>query len=272
MKTLTRNLTLLTLVLTSAVQAGDCRPGHFDYLPSYDIRPICRPVIIDHGPPALRPCVRPHHVIEPRCRISVCEVRPACRITVCPQPVCHRCGGPVCTCHTRPACRISVCEPTPCRIVCHPVSHCQIRPVQPADPVHPILPEPVMPGYAAGPMPSDPPIAPPAPTGPGLGEPAAPAPPSEQLPQVTPGQQVSIEGSRLGVQPGVVSVSVAGLQLQAQVISWTDTKVDAVIPQLPLSAAATAEVAVVNAQGQVADQLDVLLVPAVTAARELARR
>ena len=129
-----------------------------------------------------------------------------------------------------------------------------------------------MPGYAASPLLNDPPIAAPAPPGPGLGEPAAPAPPAEQLPQVTPGQQVSIEGSQLGLQPGVVSVSVAGLQLQAQIISWTETKVDAVIPQLPLSAAATAQVAVVNAQGQVADQLDVLLVPAVTVPQELARR
>ncbi|MCR9202241.1 MAG: hypothetical protein NXI04_26665 [Planctomycetaceae bacterium] len=259
MKTLTRNLTLLALILTSAVQAGDCRLGHFDYLPSCEIRPICHP-------PVIRPCVRPAHVIQPRCRIRVCEIQPACRITVCPQPVCHRCGGEICTCHTRPSCRISVCEPTPCRIVCHPVSHCRIRPVHPVDP---ILPEPILPGYADAPVPGDPPIAPPAP---GLGQPAAPAPPSEQLPQVTPGQQVSIEGSRLGVQPGVVSLSVAGLQLQARVISWTETKVDAVIPQLPLSAAATAQVAVVNAQGQVADQLDVLLVPAVTVPQELAQR
>lgn len=89
---------------------------------------------------------------------------------------------------------------------------------------------------------------------------------------MTPGQQVSIEGSRLGVQPGVVSVNVGGLQLQAQVLNWTATKVDAVIPQLPLSAAATAQVAVVDAQGQLADQLDVLLVPAVTVPQEVARR
>ena len=282
MKTLLNCLAVLTLVSVSSAFAGDCRPGLPTWQPpTCEIRPVCqpvyRPIIVDPCPP--QPAVRwPGH-----CRISVCPPEPSCRISVCPQPTCHRCGHQICQCHSRPACRITVCEPVhqpvSCRLVCHPVTSCRIRP---ADPVvtNPELPwphpgEPAMPhpGYAATP---EPPVAPAepefpgAPVLPGLPDGGEQAP--GQLPQVMPGQQVSIEGTRFGSQPGRVAIHVGGMQLVAQVVSWSNGKVEAIIPDLPLSAAADAQVAVLNAQGQLADQLNVMMVPDVTVPQQLARR
>lgn len=62
------------------------------------------------------------------------------------------------------------------------------------------------------------------------------------------------------------------MQLQAQVVNWSDNAVQAILPQLPLSASAAANVAVVNAQGQVANQLDVMMVPSTVSPQQVAQR
>lgn len=88
------------------------------------------------------------------------------------------------------------------------------------------------------------------------------APAHVQLPEVAAGQKVTIDGRFFGPQPGQVAVRIGGLALNAQVVGWTSTQVTAVLPQLPLAEPVTASVVVLTASGNVADQLDVTLVPA----------
>lgn len=250
------NTFALILTLASASQAGDCRiVGHPEFPPpTCEIRPVYRPIIID---PCPQPIPQYDQWTKP-CRIRVCEpTRIACQITPHVEERCHRCGCQVCQCHIRPVCTIRICKPVrECRLTCHPVTTCRIRPCD-----HPIP----MPAHVVAPEP------PPAPVGPVYPEePAAPA--TGQLPEVAPGQQVTIDGANFGFQPGVVTVQVGGMQLQAQVVNWSDNAVQAILPQLPLSASAAANVAVVNAQGQVANQLDVMMVPSTVSPQQVAQR
>ncbi|MEZ6041694.1 MAG: IPT/TIG domain-containing protein [Planctomycetaceae bacterium] len=87
-----------------------------------------------------------------------------------------------------------------------------------------------------------------------------PPAPSVEIPA---GQEVTIDGSAFGFQPGRVIVAVGGMQLDAQVTNWTNEQVRAVIPQLPIAAAANATVVVLRADGNVANQLTAQLVPSV---------
>ena len=56
-------------------------------------------------------------------------------------------------------------------------------------------------------------------------------------------------------------VQFGSLQVAAQVTGWSGNQVRAVIPTLPMTTSTPARVAVFNANGQVAEQLDVMMIP-----------
>ena len=202
--------------------------------------PVCPPV---HPPCRITVCPVPHQPICPPepCRITCTPVTPppcetvcipTCRIRVCelpPPPVCEK---PACTCHKPCSCKktIQVCTIRVCE-----------HPVQPA---HPVIP-PAAHHYPTGPQT---PVAPQLPQ------------PPVNAPQVQAGQQVTIDGASFGFQPGTVVLNVGGMQLQANVTSWTNNEVRAILPALPLTAAANATVSVIAPSGQTTQQLAVTLV------------
>ncbi len=222
--------------------AGGCRitPGHVDTYPVLPPPPVCV------YPPPRHECVTPPPVCvfpPPRqeCRIKPCHVTPPpvcvvppppkCQIRVCtpPPPVCvHPPVEP--PCH-KCGCEVCRCHPEPpvCRIKpCEPVyTVCRIKPCAHTDP-----------GYVD------------------------PVPSPVDLPEVQPGQQVTIDGAQFGHQPGTVTVQIGQLALAAQVISWSNTEVRAVLPALPLSSGTQALVVITGAEGQVADQMNVVMLPA----------
>lgn len=247
-----KNLIVLAAITITAVSstqsfAGSCRiitsPHCGPVCPPppqcevYPRPPVCIPVHDCHIAPVAPVCPPVH-----RCRIKVCVPPPVrCVIRPCEPKLFHHCSGHVCQCHkARPVCRIRTCEPIrTCQIVCQPVHTCRIKPC-----------ETTHPGY--GPPP----------------EPQIEVP--VDLPQVESGQEVTIDGQQFGFQPGSVAVRVGGLVLQAEVTGWSNTEVRAIIPNLPLGDSAEALVAILDASGQIADQLDVIMVP--QSQPQLARR
>ncbi len=85
---------------------------------------------------------------------------------------------------------------------------------------------------------------------------------SGPLPRVMGGQEVAIDGEGFGNQTGSVRIKIGQMILIAQTVSWSDTTVDAIIPQLPLVETTEAMIAVINSEKQVVQQLAVLLAPA----------
>lgn len=236
-----------TVISSTQAFAGSCRIVTDPYCapicppaPRCEIQPripVCPPVRDWHIAPVLPVCPP-----APQCRIKVCVPPPVrCVIRPCAPKPCHRCPGQICHCHkTQPVCRIRPCEPVQtCRIVCQPVHTCRIKPCETIHPEYEHPPE------------SHP-------------EPAA------ELPQVESGQEVTIDGQQFGFQPGSVAVQIGEMVLQAEVVGWSENEVRAIIPSLPLVDPAAALVAVLDANGQVADQLDVLMVP--QSQPQLARR
>jgi len=241
--------------------AGGCRispghPGTYPVLPpppSHHIDPWCPPTPppVRILPPPRHECVTPPPVCVLPPPRRECRIKPCRGILPPPPPVCvippprHECK-----------CRITVCPPPPvepscqkcgCRVCkCHhetPV--CRIKPCEPHYTVCRIKPcEHPDPGY----------INP---------------PPVEQLPEFQPGQQVTIDGTQFGHQPGRVIVHIGELPLESQVTTWTNAEVRSVLPALPISSTTRATVSIYTADGQLADQLDVAIVPAV---RQLAQR
>ena len=236
-----KNLILAaTLAVTafSAVesQAGGCqiRPIH----PPVDchVRPIVPPVHCEVTLPPPPVCqIRPIQPVypppQPVCVIRPCEpVQPVCRIRPCEPVQPHVCELPKTTCTIRP------CEPQPacqCQHQCTCQKTCTISCAKP-EPVHPVYP--VEPTYPA----ETPPV------------------PAVEIPS---GQEVTIDGTAFGFQPGRVVVEVGGMQLEAQVTNWTNEQVRAVMPQLPLASATAVTVVVLGADGNVANQLTAQLVP-----------
>jgi len=99
---------------------------------------------------------------------------------------------------------------------------------------------------------------------------------AENLPTVITGQEVAIDGEGFGNQLGSVRVKVGGMILLAETTSWSDTSVDAVIPNLPLVEPTDALIAVINSEKQVVQQLAIRLAaaeknPADNAASETAQ-
>lgn len=91
-----------------------------------------------------------------------------------------------------------------------------------------------------------------------------PAPAPVELPKVESGQTVTIDGRLFGSRPGRVAVKIGALVMGARVVDWNSTQVTAVLPQLPLAAPAQATVVVLTISGNVADELDVRMLPAST--------
>lgn len=89
--------------------------------------------------------------------------------------------------------------------------------------------------------------------------------PVHELPRVEVGQRVTLDGRFFGSQPGSVVVSVGHMTLPAEIVQWTPTQAVAVLPQVPLQDAVKATVLVKTAFGRVADQLEVVLLPASSA-------
>ena len=230
-----KNLIIVAAVAATTLNAASSFAGSCRIAPCYDPhRPVCEPeprchiaVLPPVCPPVQTCYVRPHVPICPpvqRCRITACLPEPP-RCVVPPPQQCRKCPGQVCHCHKEvPVCRIKPCEP---------VQHvCRIRPCEHVEPEY---------------------------TNPGYTVPEPPAPPVD-LPELQSGQEVTIDGQQFGFQQGRVAVQIGGLSLEAQVTGWSETQVRAVLPVLPLSSATAAQVVVLGADGQLADQLDVMLV------------
>ena len=83
-----------------------------------------------------------------------------------------------------------------------------------------------------------------------------------ELPVVSCGQEVTLEAEGIGAAQGKVQVQVGGLTLNATVTAWSPTEATAVLPQLSFAEAVEAEIRVLTADGQIADQVSVLLTPA----------
>lgn len=83
----------------------------------------------------------------------------------------------------------------------------------------------------------------------------------ENLPMVFGGQEVAIDGEGFGVQGGSVRVKIGPMILLAKTTTWSDTSVEAVIPEMPLLEPTEALIAVINAEKQVVQQFAVLLTP-----------
>jgi hypothetical protein len=83
----------------------------------------------------------------------------------------------------------------------------------------------------------------------------------ENLPTVFGGQEVAIDGEGFGVQGGSVRIKIGPMILLAKTTTWSDTSVEAVIPEMPLLEPAEALIAVINAEKQVVQQFAILLTP-----------
>jgi len=84
---------------------------------------------------------------------------------------------------------------------------------------------------------------------------------SESLPTLMGGQEVAIDGAGFGNQPGSVRIKIGQMILIAETVSWSDTTVDAIIPELPLVEPTEAMIAVIDSKKQVVQQLAIRLAP-----------
>ncbi len=82
------------------------------------------------------------------------------------------------------------------------------------------------------------------------------------LPAVVSGQQITLESPNLGQRQGSVQILVSGLTLNADVRKWSETEATAVLPSLSLTENVKATIQLVDANGKVANQIDVLFGPA----------
>ena len=203
-----------------------------------------------HGftpPPAYCPPLRP-------LRPPITEICPPVHVRL-PPVLQHY--PPVVDCHVKPLpypvprCKIQPCYQEPPRRVVRPVevchtchcTVCQCKYKVPVCLIRPCVhPDPVQ-------------VAPPA--------------PPVDLPEFQSGQEVTIDGRQFGDEPGRIIVQMGGLNLEAQVTSWDRLEVRAVLPTLPLADSVSAVVSVIDANGQLADRVDVLIVPQ---SQQLARR
>lgn len=85
--------------------------------------------------------------------------------------------------------------------------------------------------------------------------------PAVELPEVEAGQHVTIDGNHFGPDAGAVAVRIGPMVLEADVLEWSNTQTTAVLPTLPLVEATQATVVVLTAAGEIAESLDVALLP-----------
>ena len=86
-------------------------------------------------------------------------------------------------------------------------------------------------------------------------------PAASDLPVVTAGQQITLEATGLGLRQGKVQVTVSGLKLNAVVQKWSDTEAIAVLPSIALTQQDKPNIQLVDANGKVTTQLDVMFGP-----------
>lgn len=80
---------------------------------------------------------------------------------------------------------------------------------------------------------------------------------------VPPGGEVLLAGEGFGPEPGEVLVQLGGLELQGEIRGWYDLGVRVAVPNLPLAAAAPAELVVVRGDGAAANPVSVTIAPGV---------
>lgn len=97
-------------------------------------------------------------------------------------------------------------------------------------------------------------------------EAAAPVKVEEQLLKIPVGTTVNLEGTNLGDKAGQVLIVMEKLTLGTLVNEWKTEKVVATLPMIGLAEPTKAELVVVKADGQVASNIKVLLMPAQPAA------
>ena len=85
---------------------------------------------------------------------------------------------------------------------------------------------------------------------------------TENLPTVFGGQEVAIDGKGFGDQVGSVRIKIGPLILLANTTAWSDTSVDAVIPEMPLLEPTEALVAVLDSKKRVVQQFAIRFTPA----------
>ena len=116
-------------------------------------------------------------------------------------------------------------------------------------PIYPVHPQPI--------VEPTPVVQPPAPPTRGGGETKQP-----RLPEVEIGSQVTIDGEKFGKQPGGVFVKIDRLILTAELTAWDEESAEAQLPSLPLVEPTPATVIVMTANEEIAERLDVMLLPA----------
>lgn len=216
-------------------------------------KPICgvTPPPAHHRPPTYCPPSRPHHP-------PIQEICPPVQVYLPPvqQPY-----PPVADCHVKPLpypvsrCKIKPCYLEPHHPVAPPIEVCETCHSQVCHCKHKVPVCRIRPCVHPDPVPV-----------------VIPAPPID-LPEFQSGQEVTIDGNQFGFEQGRIIVQMGGLNLEAQVTSWSSLEVRAVLPTLPLADSVPAVVSVVDANGQLADRVDVLIVPqSQPTAQQLARR
>ncbi len=91
---------------------------------------------------------------------------------------------------------------------------------------------------------------------------------AEPLPQVELGSVISIDGQGFGDQPGAVLIKIDQLVLRAELVEWTDERVEAQMPDMPMANPVGASIFVIAATDEIAERVDVALLPASDDAEE----
>jgi hypothetical protein len=91
--------------------------------------------------------------------------------------------------------------------------------------------------------------------------PVDPAAFSTDVDQAAGGAMINLAGEGLGPEPGQVIVYVSGIELQAEIIGWYDLGVRFKLPNLPLAAAADAEIVVLRGDGAATNPLSMVITP-----------
>ncbi len=90
---------------------------------------------------------------------------------------------------------------------------------------------------------------------------AAAAPAANELPRVAVGQEVTLDAANIGAQQGQVQIELSGLTLNATVKTWSTTQTTAVLPTIGIQNPVKALVKILTANGQVVEQVEVMLTP-----------
>lgn len=88
-----------------------------------------------------------------------------------------------------------------------------------------------------------------------------------ELPRVVVGSTVSLSGNNLGAEAGQVLLEINGLALPCRIDVWAADKATTTLPSFGLGSETKGKMHVIRADGSVARSLDVVVVPAVEAAK-----